>query len=142
MQVRPAALGDASDVALLLDTLGYPCTRDEAAERIVRTLGDPRHYLLLAEVDGAAAGLISLNLIYSLTRGADVARITALVVAPNCERQGVGRRLLGEVDAIARRCGASRLEVTSNPSRVDAHAFYRSCGYTDGLQHLVKLLGD
>lgn len=141
-RVRSAELGDAGDVAALLEILGYPCTRDEAAERIAAILGDARHQLLLAEMDGAVCGLISLSLIYSLGRGADIARITALVVAPNCYRQGIGRRLLREVEVMARRAGACRLEVTSNPRRAEAHAFYRDCGYADGSQHFIKLLGD
>lgn len=141
-RVRPAELGDAGDVAGLLEALGYPCTHDEAAERIALILGDARHELLVAQIDGAVCGLIALSLIYSLGRGADIARITGLVVAPNCHRQGVGRRLLREVELLARRAGACRLEVTSNPRRTEAHAFYRSCGYADGSQHFVKLLGD
>lgn len=142
VQLRAAEPGDASDVARLLEILGYPCTRDEAAERIVLVRDNRRHHLLLARRDGATCGLIALNLIYSLARGADIARITALVVAPDHHRQGIGHRLLREVEAIARRAGASRLELTSNPRRLEAHAFYRSCGYADGSQHFIKLLGD
>jgi GNAT superfamily N-acetyltransferase len=141
-QIRPAATGDASDVALLLDALGYPCTRDEAAERIAYVLSDPRQHLLLAEVGGHACGLVALDLRYSVTRGEDQARITALVVRPNASRQGVGRRLLREVEGIARRAGARRIEVTSNPTRSDAHAFYHGCGYADGSLHFFKRLGD
>lgn len=141
-QLRSAEPGDAGDVALLLEILGYPCTRDEAADRIVLVRNDRRYHLLLARRDGATCGLIALNLVYSLARGADIARITALVVAPDHHRQGIGRRLLREVELIARRAGASRLELTSNPRRVDAHAFYRGCGYADGSQHFIKLLGD
>lgn len=141
-QIRAAATGDASDVALLLDALGYPCTRDEAAERIAYVLSDPRQHLLLAEVGGHACGLVSLDLRYSVTRGEDQARITALVVRPEAGRQGVGRRLLREVEGIARRAGARRIEVTSNPTRSDAHAFYRGCGYADGSLHFFKRLGD
>jgi GNAT superfamily N-acetyltransferase len=141
-RVRAAELGDAGDVAHLLDVLGYPCTRDEASERIAIIFRDPRQHLLLADIDGAICGLISLDLIYSLARGADIARITALAVTPNCQRQGIGRRLLREVELIARRAGASRLEVTSNPRRIEAHAFYRGCGYADGSRHFVKPLGD
>ena len=141
-QVRLAEPGDASDVATLLETLGYPCTSAEAAERIAIVTADRHQHVLLADADGAICGLISLNLIYSLARGANIARITALVVSPNCQRQGIGRRLLREVELIAQRAGASRLELTSNPRRVEAHAFYRSCGYGDGSQHFVKLLGD
>ena len=141
-RIRAAATGDASDVALLLEALGYPCSRDEAAERIAVVLGDPRQYLLLAEVDGETRGLVALDIRYSLARGADQARITALMVASPCSRQGIGRRLLREVEGIARRAGASRIEVTSNPRRSDAHAFYRGCGYADGSQHFFKPLGD
>jgi GNAT superfamily N-acetyltransferase len=141
-RIRPAAIGDASDVAPLLDTLGYPCTRAEAADRIAFILGDPRQHLLLAEVDGQTCGLIGMDLRYSLTRGTDQARITALVVAPACSRQGIGRRLLREVEAICRRAGIARIEVTSNPRRSDAHAFYHQCGYADGSRHFFKLLGD
>ena len=57
LRVRAAELGDASDVAALLDALGYPCDRDEAIERIGHFRHDPRQHLLLAELDGAACGL-------------------------------------------------------------------------------------
>lgn len=141
-RVRSAEPADAGEVAALLEALGYPCTRDEAVERIAAVIARPRQHLLLAEIDGAACGLIAMDTRYSLTRGADLACITAMVVAPNCHRQGIGRRLLREVEAIARRAGACRMEVTSNPRRAEAHAFYRGCGYADGSQHFIKLLGD
>jgi GNAT superfamily N-acetyltransferase len=141
-RVRAAAIGDASDVAILLDALGYPCSRDEAAERIAFILGDARQHLLLAEVDGQACGLVAMDLRYSLTRGADQVRITALVVSPDCGRRGIGRRLLQEVEGITRRAGIAKIEVTSNPSRREAHAFYHACGYSDGSRHFYKLLGD
>ncbi|MEI2453939.1 global regulator CLP-associated N-acetyltransferase [Lysobacter firmicutimachus] len=141
-RVRLAELGDASDVAELLSQLGYPCTRDEAAERIAVLRDDPRHYLLLAELDGHACGLVASHTRYSLTHGADLTRITALVVARSCYRQGIGRLLLREVERRARRDGVSRIEVTSNSARLEAHEFYRRCGYADGSVKFVKTLGD
>ncbi|AXK70871.1 GNAT family N-acetyltransferase [Lysobacter sp. TY2-98] len=142
IRVRDARIGDASDVARLLEILGYPCSRDEAAERITFVLADPRQRLLLAEIGGHACGLAGLELRYSLARGAEQARITALVVMPECERQGVGRRLLREVESIARHAGAARIEVTTAASRDTAQSFYRGCGYTDASLHFAKLLGD
>lgn len=141
-RIRDARVGDASDVAVLLEALGYPCTADEAADRIAMVLGDPRQRLLLAEVDGHACAMVGLDLRYSLARGTEQGRITALVVTPECERQGIGRRLLREVEMIARQAGAARIEVNSAASREGAHAFYHGCGYTDGSLHFVKLLGD
>lgn len=140
--MRAARIGDASDVARLLELLGYPCTRDEAADRIVMVLGDPRQQLLLAERDGHACGLIASTMVYSVAHGADLARITALVVADDCQREGIGRRMLREIEVRARQAGVSRLEVTSGAQRHSGHAFYRDCGYTEGSLRFVKLLGD
>ena len=140
--VRQAGTGDAGDVAGLLDALGYPCSRDEAAERIALVQADRRQVLLLAESGGRIEGLVALETLYSIAHGNELARITALVVAPGCERRGVGRRLLREVEQRARQTGIARIEVTSNARRDAAHAFYRACGYADGSLRFVKLLGD
>lgn len=140
--MRVAEAGDASDVARLLDLLGYPCNRDEAFERISVILHDPRQHLLLAEVDGHACALISLYSLYSLAHGNEIARITALLVEPEYCRRGIGRQLLREVEALSRRHGIHRIEVTSNARREAAHAFYRDCGYADGSQRFIKMLGD
>ena len=140
--VRQAGTGDAGDVAALLDALGYPCSRAEAAERIAVVQADRRQVLLLAECDGRVQGLVAMETLYSIAHGNELARITALVVAPGCERQGVGRRLLRAVEQRARQAGIARIEVTSNARRTAAHAFYRGCGYADGALRFVKLLGD
>jgi len=142
VRVRGVEPGDAASVATLLDVLGYPCTEAEARERIAHFREEPRQFLLIAEADGQPAGLAAMKLNYSLTRGADVARLTALVVAEDAHGRGIGRRLLREMETLARRNRAVRLEVTSNPTRTGAHAFYHACGYSDGSRHFVKLLGD
>src|SRR4249919_3214269 len=93
--VRGVEPGDAAAVAALLDALGYPCSEAEATERLEHFREDPRQFLLLALSNGTPCGLVAMKLNYSLTRGADVARITALVVSPDAHGQGIGRRLLG-----------------------------------------------
>jgi GNAT superfamily N-acetyltransferase len=49
-----------------------------------------------------------------------------LFVAPDWMRRGVGRRLVADVVARARREGIDRIEVTANPH---ADAFYRRVGF-------------
>lgn len=142
IRVRPAATGDASDVARLLGHLGYPCEPADAAERIATVIADRRQHLLLAETDGEACALVALYTMYSLAQGSELARITALVVAPEHARRGIGRLLLREVEQLSRRHGIHRIEVTSNARRVEAHAFYRSCGYSDDSRRFVKMLCD
>jgi GNAT superfamily N-acetyltransferase len=142
LRVRGVEPRDAAAVAQLLEALGYPCTETDAIERIARFRDEERQFLLLAEDGADACGLAAVQLSYSLTRGADVARITALVVSPTHHRRGIGRRLLREIEVHARRAGAIRIELTSNARRSEAHAFYHGCGYADGSRHFVKLLGD
>lgn len=142
LRVRGARVGDAADVARLLAVMGYPCTTAEAAERITTVLAEPRQHLLLAEIDTWVCGLVSVYALYSLAHGAELARITSMVVLEDLQRRGIGRHLLREAEAVARRTGIVRIEVTSNARRTLAHAFYRSCGYSDDSARFVKLLGD
>lgn len=142
VRVRGARIGDAGDVARLLDVLGYPCSAGDAAERITLILGEPRQHLLVAEMHGVVCGLVSVYALYSLAHGCELARITSMVVSEDSQRCGLGRRLLREAEAIARRTGIARIEVTSNSRREGAHAFYRECGYSDDSARFVKLLGD
>jgi ribosomal protein S18 acetylase RimI-like enzyme len=49
-----------------------------------------------------------------------------LFVDPECQRQGIGRALVTELAARARRVDVTRVEVTANP---DALAFYEAVGF-------------
>ena len=134
--------GDATGVAELIEALGYPCTPDEAIERLRAVAAEPDQTLLVADRDGDLCGLLGLDLMYYLPLGARTCRITALVVAVAHQGEGVGRDLLQAAETWARQAGAARIEVTSAAHREKAHAFYRACGYSDGAMRFVKRLGD
>lgn len=141
-ELRPASLQDADDVASLLTQLGYPCDRRDAVERIASVLDTDRQILLLARRDGVVCGLIGLDFMYYLPLGTFTCRVTALVVTPEAQGRGLGRQLLREAERRARAGGAARIELTSGSQRVDAHAFYKACGYSDGTLRFIKRLGD
>ena len=142
MRVRTAMPGDAAEVAALITLLGYPCTPDEALERMHAVADEPEQALLVADRDGDLCGLLGLDLMYYLPLGARTCRITALVVATAHRGEGVGKELLQAAETWARQSGAARVEVTSAAHRIEAHAFYRACGYEDGAMRFVKRLGD
>lgn len=142
MHVRTALGGDSAGVAALIEVLGYPCTPDEAIERLRTIAAEPDQTLLVADRGGELCGLLGLDLMYYLPLGARTCRITALVVAPTHQGEGVGRELLQAAEVWARQAGAARIEVTSAAHRNEAHAFYRACGYSDGAMRFVKPLGD
>ena len=139
--IRAATLDDAAQLAALLDALGYPCSAEDAAERIRRVQDDPDQQLLVAELHGSLQGLLCLDVMYYLPLGARTARILALSVSPEARRMGVGRSLLREAEARAREAGALRIELTTADHRTEAHAFYRACGYEDSALRFLKRLG-
>lgn len=140
--VRQAVPQDAVGVARLLGVLGYPCERDEASQRLRELEDDPDQLVLVADRHGELVGLLGLDLMYYLPLGALTCRITALAVADNDQRQGIGRLLLREAEVRARQAGAARIELTSAKHRQEAHAFYRACGYEDSALRFQRRLGD
>lgn len=140
--IRPALAGDAGELAGLLDALGYPCDRDEAAARLRTLQQDPDQQLLVADAHGELAGLLCCDLMYYLPLGASTCRITALSVREHARGRGVGRALLREAEARARAAGAVRIELTAAAHRVEAHSFYRACGFGESGLRFVKRLGD
>jgi ribosomal protein S18 acetylase RimI-like enzyme len=142
LHVRPAGAQDAAGVAKLLDVLGYPCDRSEAAARLRALEEEPDQQILVADRHGELVGLLALDLMYYLPLGARTCRITALVVADSEQRRGVGRMLLREAETRARQAGAARIELTSASHREEAHAFYRACGFGESALRFLKRLGD
>jgi GNAT superfamily N-acetyltransferase len=140
--LRPATAGDADQLARLLAILGYPCTAAEARARIAASTAEPEQRLLVAEREHMLLGLLALDFMYYLPLGAVSCRVVALAVAPEAQRQGVGRWLLREAELQARQAGAARVELTSAGHRHEAHAFYRQCGYEDTAVRFMKRLGD
>ena len=86
----------------------------------------PQGLLLLARLGGDAVGCGSLRL-----EPGEPPEIKRLWVAPSARGLGVGRRLLAELEAQARRLGARAVRLDTNRVLHEAHALYRSAGYAE-----------
>ena len=91
LMVRPAQAQDAAGLARLLGVLGYPCDREEAAARLRAIEDEAGQQVLVADRHGELDGLVAIDLRYYLPLGATTCRITALAVAPDDTRRGIGR---------------------------------------------------
>jgi GNAT superfamily N-acetyltransferase len=137
--VAAAAADDAPGIAPLLAELGYPADAATVAARLRRpaAAGD---VVLVARIRQAIAGVASVHLMPVLHEDEPVGYVTALVVAPAFQRQGVGRALIAAVEQHARAQGCTRLSLTSNVRRLDAHSFYEALGFArTGLRFTKKL---
>ena len=129
---------DAADLLALLDAYasdpmggGAPLAKD-VRERIVQGLAvTPGAFSLLARIEGEAVGLANCFTAYSTFAGAPVVNVHDLAVDPARRGRGIGKALLGAVEAEARRRGACKvtLEVLSGNER--AKGLYLALGYGD-----------
>ena len=85
-------------------------------------------HLLLAEVDGKVAGMLTLSH-YLAPTGLKM-WIEDVVVDEAMRGRSLGRRLVERAVEYARTLGPGTLMLTSRPSREAANALYRSCGFT------------
>jgi RimJ/RimL family protein N-acetyltransferase/N-acetylglutamate synthase-like GNAT family acetyltransferase len=129
--IRRARFADARVLAHLLDELGYPQAVDEVRTQLELWAGDPRATVLIAELDGAPAGVIAARAMPHFGHPGLFVRVLALAVDSRCRRAGVGRRLLAAVEEWAAGLGCTDIELTSRRTRDDAHAFYRELGFED-----------
>jgi GNAT superfamily N-acetyltransferase len=86
----------------------------------------PDGRLLLATLDGAAAGSIALR-----RHDAATAEVKRLYVRPGFRGHNIGGQLVAAVIAAARETGYRRMVLDSHRTMTSAHALYRGAGFHD-----------
>lgn len=125
---RSAAADDRAALAALAGELGHPVESAELAARLARFADDPRHALLVAEVDGRVQGWLHVQEFHALT-SPPTALVVGLVVAEGARGRGVGGGLLAAGEAWARARGLGVMRLRARRERKAAQAFYRAHGY-------------
>lgn len=86
---------------------------------------------LLAKKDKDVIGLISLSIKLDIQNQGKVGQIEELIVDESNRGNGVGKKLIEEIDRIAKKKGCLELDLSSNKKRKKAHKFYRKLGFKD-----------
>jgi GNAT superfamily N-acetyltransferase len=147
LTLREATVADLEAVLGLYEAAGLddPGDNDRAAARVhftqILACGGR---VLLAERDGLALGTLTLFMLPLLAhRGQPGALVEDVAVHPAAQGEGIGRRLMDEAMRLARVAGCYKLALSSNASRLAAHAFYERLGFTrHGLSFAVALTED
>ena len=107
-------------------TTGSPA----AAEGLRRMVEHPDVSLLVAELEGALAGTVTLMLVPNLTHNARPwIQLENMVVDENVRRGGVGKALIQAATELALRTNAYKIQLQSADHRHGAHAFYEANGF-------------
>lgn len=134
--IRAATVSDAQAIAVLThEEMGYDAAPALVAMQLARCMVSPSDCVLVAEMDGAVVGFIHAC-DYRLLYAQPMMNIMGIAVASAHRRRGIGRALLDAVERWARASGASGVRLVSGAQRVEAHLFYRSCGYCGDRQQV------
>lgn len=128
--IREVCPADAPAIAgLNKSAMGYDFSPKATGERLERLLHQEGHKIFVAVADGTVLGYVHAC-DYDLLYAPHCKNIMGLAVDAGCRQMGLGRKLLGAVEAWAKTTGAAAVRLSSGAARADAHAFYRACGYT------------
>lgn len=129
MRIRSAELRDAPEIARLSGELGYSAGPKVIAQRLEMLLRNTSDKVLVVESsDGTVLGWVHGYLSQLIESNYRV-EIGGLVVTANARREGIGRRLITEIETWAKERGAMELSVRCRADREEAHRFYEQLGF-------------
>ena len=108
-------------------------------EYIESMLNNENFYLFVAEHEGAIVGMLSL-VVVDIPTGRK-AWIEDVVVDSEARGIHIGQTLVERAKAEASSLGATKVYLTSNPSRKAAHALYKKCGFEEYNTTVFKVNG-
>ena len=135
--VRRAESGDAAQIAICLQSLGYGADADLVNAKLI-AFGDDTDAVLVACRGTLIVGVVSIHVTPLFHAPGHLARITALSIREGHKRQGVGTALMAAAEHWSWTSGASRVDLTSGNHRPEAHRFYESLGYGTDSRRFVK----
>ncbi|SDW10475.1 GNAT family N-acetyltransferase [Paenibacillus sp. PDC88] len=102
-------------------------------EETYQTLLEDKSYCVLGafyehELAGSLMGILCKDLIGECE---PFMVIENVVVSSKIRRQGIGRKLMNEIEVIARQQNCSYIILVSGGQRVEAHRMYESMGYRE-----------
>lgn len=120
--------------------LGYETTMAEMLQRLKSILRDKAFRTFVAEIDDQVCGMIG-TLTHASHEHNDLSgKIIALVVSKKHRRSGVGRALIAAAERDFAKRRVTRLSLTTRLTRVEAHRFYQTLGYSPNGRRFVKEL--
>lgn len=115
---------------------------EDVKARFLELLEGDRSPVLVAESGDGVVGAASLWIKPDLAHGDTVVEVPMLVVAESARREGVGRRLMDEVQKLAAENEANLIELIATSANVAAREFYRSFGFVETDHVALEFVGD
>ena len=120
MEVRKYKVEDFNRVnEIIKESFGY--------ER--ENISNDMAHEFVACIDDNVVGYLILNEMLDIIKNKKIYHIDYVCVDPNYRGNNIGKAMMDYVMDFAKENGGSRIELTSNPTRVAAHKLYEKCGF-------------
>ena len=90
---------------------------------------DDRYVTFVAEAGGKIVGLAAAVKVLAIGHPGGYVKMNGIGVLPGYRRQGIGKKLMEQVERFAVEQGAPYVGLASGINRAEAHAFYENIGY-------------
>jgi ribosomal protein S18 acetylase RimI-like enzyme len=124
MTIRAFRAEDESAVIALWDRCGLVRSWNDPRKDIARKLKVQSELFLVGLADDAIVATVMAG--YEGHRG----WVNYLAVAPEWQRQGIGRAMMHEAERLLRDAGCPKVNLQVRDANTDALAFYSALGYT------------
>jgi GNAT superfamily N-acetyltransferase len=151
MEIRSARKEDCESCMKLLKQLWSPeyeleshVSRELPPDKFDRIynciLDNPNCEVIVAEKDGELVAMMDMDFRESFFHGGLTMQIEDLIVDGRFRRQGIGQRMVGLAEELARRRGCAAIELSSDLYREETHKFWQAMGYEIEAYQLRKAL--
>ncbi len=128
ISIQPATVSMTPELVTLIKTLGYSVDQPSLKKRLKEIISRSDHLLLVAKVDDQIAGFCH-GYLRLLTEVPKAMEIGGLAVKEAFQRQGIGKKLIKEIEDLTIKQKIKYIVLSSNVFRKGAHRFYQKMGY-------------
>lgn len=129
--LRRCAIEDLPALLSLLAQLGYPTSQQALEKRFKQFIKNPGYGITVACINQTIVGCIAWSSTWLFISDNVRVHIECLVVDKQYHGLGIGKKLIGSVEQVARNKGPGFIDLTCSLRRAKdgSHAFYQQLGY-------------
>ncbi|MCD7949575.1 MAG: GNAT family N-acetyltransferase [Erysipelotrichaceae bacterium] len=135
-QIRECEITDTLAIHdLNAQELGYDYPEDKTKEKITKILDVNKDKIYVAVIKGNVVGYVHAT-DYDVIYAPHMKNIMGIAVKSSYRKMGIGKALLTSIEQWAINTGTYGVRLVSGSSRMNAHEFYRHCGYSGDKQQV------
>lgn len=124
-----ATLEDADSILSLIHQLEHFISKETLLNNLKKSIEHSEYSIFIAKENGKVIAFAELHFTQFIHEEKPRVRLTAYCVDEQYRDKNIGSFFLNFLEDYSKRQHVSRLELTSNVRRLDAHRFYEKNGY-------------